>query len=141
MTPAQLITNLKSLNVHEEIQRTLIDTKDKVVQLQKVQLFSGIKSDETPILPPYTASYAAYKRSIGLPSNRVTLFLRGDVYAGIFARVEQDTIFEDSTDSKAQKLYNKYGEKVMGLGGEKRGEYIQDIEPLFLNNIRLKIGL
>jgi hypothetical protein len=26
--------------------------------------------------------------------------------------------------------------KVMGLGSEKRGEYIQDIEPLFLNNVR-----
>lgn len=109
--------------------------------MQKAQLFSGIRSDETPILPPYTVKYAAYKRSLGLPDNRVTLFLRGDFYAGIFSEVDDTNIYTDSTDSKAEKLYDRYGEKVMGLGVEKRGEYIQDIEPLFFNNVRLKIGL
>jgi hypothetical protein len=88
------------------------------------QLFNeGINSDGVNldnIGGAYTEGYAAYKRSLGLPDDRNTLFINGYFYSQ-FELVVNNEGFK-ITASKAielvRKVLDRFGEKTLGLTQE-----------------------
>lgn len=128
------------MDVKQEIQNALTETAENIVQLQKAQLFSGTRNDDTPIVPPYAPATVKSKQKKGQPYDRVTLRDKGDFWAGIFSDVRSTDIYIDSADAKAGKLIGKY-QNIFGLNTQSKSKYTLIVEPIFFNAIRKKLKL
>lgn len=109
---------------------------DVYISQQKEQLFDGIRSDGKDITPPYAYATVVIKSMKGQPYDRVTLKDTGNFYAGIYADPQGDKMYIDSRDSKANALQEKYGDEVLGLGGEYRQPYIEKVEETLITSVR-----
>lgn len=136
MSPTELRKRYERVNVPLSVAVAIENTATDATRVQKEQLFSGIKSDGSPILPPYTPRTIAIKQRKGQPTNRVTLRDTGDYYAGILIDVRQDIFVIESADGKAEKLQDKYGAKILGLARDARIEYIRTLKPEIIRQIK-----
>jgi len=136
---------LKSVDA-DGIFQTIFSSKkiqDEVIRLiQQDQLFQGIDGGGRELSDVggfYSRSYASFKSSVGLPSNRVTLFLTGDFYrtfnviaAKGYFDVEANTI-KDGVD-----LQIRWGEDLLKLTDESHNKISKLI---FIEAIRIIRGL
>ena len=90
--------------------------EDEVEVLNRGQLFQGEYTSSTPIKPDYTPTTKKIKRAKSQPFDRVTLRDTGSFYRGIQATVNKTDLTIESTDSKTNKLFNKYGsDELLGM--------------------------
>jgi len=105
----------------------IIESEAAIADLNIEQLQAGIRSDSSPIEPPYTPLTVAIKKVKGQPFDRVTLRDEGDFYQGIKIEVFQNEFRLIGTDNKTFKLESKYGEAILGLTQENRIRLIEEI--------------
>ena len=137
-----LYDRVKAMDTDSIIRKSIEAITEQMADKNAAQMFTGLRSDGTEITPTYKDTTIMIKKKKGQPSDRVTLRDTGSFYRGIKVTVEGDIIETDSSDEKAEKLKEKYGENIFGLGGEFKTDSInEDLRPVFKNNIEEATGL
>ena len=119
------------------------ETKADFLEWQREQLFAGKKSNGTDIRPRYHPRTITMKRIKGQPYDRVTVKDTGFFYQSLYLVLHRDSMTYDvvSSDAKSTKLIDRYGPKILGLGGIFLVGYRQDVRPVFYNRIKRKLLL
>lgn len=129
------ITRLKlrilAIKVDETLFEVLEDNKELIEDLNAEQLNQGIRSDGSTIQPPYSPSYAKFKRALGFNPKIVNLKLSGDYHDDITAKVEKLAFTLDNVNEKDAMLSEKYGALIIGLTEESVAKLIEFILPEF----------
>lgn len=114
------LSNLKRIDLYAICQEwfDLNTTNDLVVKLQQEQLYSGVRSDNSEITPPYTSFTEQTKIRKGQPFDRVTLKDTGAFYESINLSITKQFAEIFATDPKTNDLQEKYGENILGLTPE-----------------------
>ena len=112
-----LLKGFESLQTDlDEITLKAVKTNEKqVLDLNRDQMQSGIKSDGQPIKPEYTRRTKSIKKSKGQPIDRVTLKDTGDFHNSVFASYSANSFMILASDQKTTKLKQKYGRDILGL--------------------------
>lgn len=140
ITPGELLRRLQRVDIDTAAQLSIEDTASDYTRAQRDQLFQGIRSDGEMIVPPYTPRTVSIKKRRGQPTDRVTLKDTSDFYRGILIDVRQDIFTVQSADEKNISLQQKYGVKIFGLSSDKQREYIANLRPVFILNLKKQIG-
>lgn len=122
-----LLDNLAGLTVQaDRIAEDVITapaTRDIMIELNRLQLYSGLRSDDsrTDTAPgrPYAPSTVLRKKRKGQPSDRVTLKDTGAFYERIRVRNTAGLleIWNENTQL-LKSLQERYGDKIMGLSAD-----------------------
>lgn len=140
-----VLTNFQKLDIENVARKTIDETKETIVELNKEQLFAGKRSDGTDIKPAYSGFTINEKEKKDQPYDRVTLKDTGAFYAGITVKVEGDKIIENSIDEKNDELFDKYATSrgnIFGLSTPYKKEYVNDqLRQAFRGNIKAVTGL
>lgn len=134
-----MLTRVKELkkNVKSLMSESVLDKKDDYTKLQKEQLKEGIRSDDAYIFnvktksDEYSPMYAKYKGK----SFPIDLYDKGDFYSGIQIEESGKNFNVFSNDEKSESLQKRYGKQILGLGSEKKTEFINDVDPVFMNRV------
>lgn len=107
-------------NIEGEAYRILAEIQNIVIELNtNEQLFKGIDSKGQKLKPKYSrVRYARAKNTVNpLPGyGTPDLKLTGDFYRDFYLKAEPERKFSlFSSDEKAPKLQEKYGEDIFGL--------------------------
>jgi len=126
------------LNIPALAAESMQETKQVFMQWQQEQLNAGKKKGGGQIKPFYKPATITIKKKKGQPTDRVTLRDTGFFYDSIFLVVHKgnETFNVVSSDTKAPRLLDKYGDSIFGLGGVFKIGYIQDFRPVFMGKIR-----
>lgn len=134
--------DLKKVNVDDEIQFALNDTRDTYAQLQREQIISGKRSDGKNIFRVSTGSdqYSPlYAKKKG-KKKPIDLFDKGDFTGEIFMDVRDEELFIDSADSKSGELQKNYGEEIFGLADKAGGDFAEQVGVVLVQNISEKLS-
>ena len=126
-----MLVKLEALNIPSIMVKSIQDTDDEIIALQRGQLSLGLMSTGQ-YLPHYSW------RSIewyGKPDTPIKLYDTGAFYAGIRVDVRQDIFIINSVDSKNTMLKNRYTEDIFGLADAALKQYLQSLRPVFINSI------
>lgn len=140
-TILEMMKRLEVIDMQEVTIESLEDGRDILIDWQKEQLNAGKRSDNESIIPPYAQRTIKYKQAKGAPYDRVTLYDKGDFYAGIFVDVRSTSFIIDSTDEKTGDLIGKYSPLIFGLGGLYKLGFVQDFQLVIVQKLkdRLKV--
>lgn len=145
MTVQKLYNNLAKLNTDQIAVDCLNETKESIADLNAEQMFTGLRADQTPILPSYKDITIEIKKLKGQVTDRVTLYSTGDFYRGLQTTITQNSVITTSTDYKTAKLEKKYATKkgpLFGIGGEFKERFIsQKLRPAFNKRMQKETGL
>ena len=94
--------------------------KKDVLDMERERLFSGSNADGSEIRPPYSPVTVRIKNRKGQPTDRVTLFDTGAFQGAFTMERKGDAVLFSSSDSKTEKLVDKYGEGIFGLTEDNR---------------------
>lgn len=133
-TALTILKKIESINVLYAAQESIKRTSERMVAIQKDQLFQGIRPDGDDVFPPYRPLTIYLKEQKGQPTDRVTRKDTGKYYAGIKVDVTGEKYEIKSTDSKAGSLNKKYGD--IGLSKASRIIYVHALRPEFIKNIK-----
>lgn len=141
MTLHEMQRKLNRFDIRREVQDVIISTEKDITDLNRRQMFAGIRSSGTEIKPAYAPYTVLVKDQKGQPSDRVTLKDTGDFYDSMFVDVNSATFDIDASDPKTDALVKKYGVRIFGLTKESRGEYVNySFFPELKNRITRKLG-
>lgn len=135
-SPSIILQKLQSINVDLSAQVAMENTASAATKAQREQLYQGLRSDEEPIVPPYSPSTVTRKKKKKQPYNRVTLKDTGDFYKGILLDVRQDVFVLESADHKSGDLQKRYSKKIFGLGSAAKAKWQKKLEPEFRKQIK-----
>lgn len=125
MNPFQEQLNLLNqlLKTPEMVKEFVVDNKELIISLnQNDQLYEqGIKANNLPILPKYTAFTKAVKARKGQRIDHVTLKDTGKFYESFEVVAGSDSFEIIAKDSKTEKLKAKYDSEILGLTEENIG--------------------
>lgn len=91
------------------------DDEELVLDMNREQMYSGVRADGSQIRPEYTANTISVKQRKGQPTNRVTLKDTGDHYREMFIQYGDDAFGIYSDAEYAIHLGNKYQFDIYGL--------------------------
>lgn len=131
------------MNIRKEVRDVIIETSEDIAELNRGQLFIGMRADGKEINPKYSDLTIELKEAKGQPTDRVTLRDEGDFWNSIKVDVKSETFDIDATDSKTLKLTRKYGKQILGLSKESKSEeYIPNyFFPALKARIERKLGV
>lgn len=135
-SPNEILQKLEKIDVNLSAQIAMELTASVAVKAQKKQLFTGLRSDDTPIVPPYTPGTVARKKKKKQPFNRVTLKDKENFYKGVLMDVRGEDYIMTSADSKTVDLEKKYSKKILGLGSDAKQTWKKQLEPAFIKEIK-----
>lgn len=141
MTLAELSKRLKPINILEKTKDAIENTNEIALQLNRDQMFSGIRSDGSEITPKYRPLTVFLKAQEGRPTDRVTLNDTGSFYRYFILRIQGDEFYIDSTDDKSTKLKTDYGEKIFGLTKQSQIQWIPALQSHVVRSIASDTGL
>lgn len=121
----QLMDKFQSLPIVPFIRETIEENQSIIEDKQISQLDAGQYPDGDSIAPDYSDLTIQIKKAKGQPYDRVTLRDTGDFYRGIKLNLETDFFTLDSSDSKTDKIVDKYGD-VFGLSDQSKQELIEE---------------
>ncbi len=136
MGPVQFLNKIRKIDVDEASRTAIENTTTRLIDVQQKQLFQGLKSDDTEIVPPYAPFTVREKTRKGQPIDRVTLRDTGSFYSGIGVDVGMDKFTIESADSKSQSLQQRYGTQVFGLGTAAKENYIRILKPQLIKVLK-----
>jgi hypothetical protein len=144
-TLVSMINRFKQIDTSAIAITSIVETKEAIANLNAEQMFSGLRSDGSEILPSYTDYTIELKKAKGQPADRVTLRDTGSFYENIKVEVIGDKININSTDEKAEKLNKKYSKakgKIFGLSDRYKREYLNEsLRKVFKKKIENATGL
>ena len=141
MTLAALYRRLSSIDLIDEVAQAMGETSDIAVQLNRDQMYAGIRSDGSEITPKYTPLTKFLKSKEGRPFDRVTLNDTGSFYRLTFLRIVDNSYELDSRDDKTNKLKTKYGDKIFGLTTDSKVQWLPSVQSVTVRSIANKTGL
>lgn len=144
MTVTELTDKLKAFDVVAEARAVIQKTGRQYVDLNKNQMLKGGTREEGVLIGSYkSAMYRDMKLQLNPEAKgNVDLKLTGQFHAGMFAELDGDNIMMTSRDTKANKLEEKYGERIYGLNTENQSDYNTTVFlPEFLAVLEQKTGL
>lgn len=139
-TLTQLIEKFRKIDVKESVIEAFNKTEDTYTELNLIQMLHGKTRDGQPIGEYHSEVYAQAKNRYNpLPGfGVVDLRITGAFYGGVFARIQGQSIFMNSSDFKTPKLLNKYGERIFGLTEESKQKYINEFfQPALIEEMGL----
>ena len=101
--------------------KSVVDGKGGIWVLMplKQRLFNQGTDGNGVKLAPYSAGYQKRKQAKTGRSNPTSLRYDGDFYKSMFVKTSAKGLIEvDASDSKTNKLIEKYGEEILGLTDE-----------------------
>lgn len=117
----------------EKILRKLLEgRKIQIVDLNTLQLEKGLRADDQDLGVYKRFSYKQRFRPVDLKDT-------GDFHRSIQARVNSHSIEMTASDSKTDKLQDKYGDEILGLSDEAKQYIIDDIRNEFIDMVRKSI--
>jgi hypothetical protein len=137
-----MVSRLRSVNIdfNAILKRVLQSHTTEIAELNREQLREGKRSDDTKVIPSYSASYAKRKRR---DQNTVILYDTGAFYEGFVNTFGGDGFTMKSTDDKNELLKAKYGTKIAGLSGKSKiklihqmgvgNEFVREVKKIFKN--------
>jgi len=115
----------------------MYETADEAIKLNVEQLYDfGIKSTGEIVTPDYTPLTVSIKRRKGQITDHVTLKDTGAFHKSFNAKRITDGIEIDATDSKREKLVEKYSGSIFGLADGSKKMYKDFLKPQLLLSIR-----
>lgn len=112
--------------------RLLKGEEEVIIEMNRQQMWQGIRADGTEIEPEYKSITVSIKTQNRQPTNRVTLKDTGDHYEGIYVEWGKNYLYLESSDWKKNKLMRKYKKEIYGLTDGNLQKLIEKIkEPLF----------
>jgi hypothetical protein len=132
-----MMKRFERLDIPALAAESMQETRKDFEAWQQEQLYAGKKKTGGEIKPFYKPSTIAIKKKKGQPTDRVTLRDTGFFHSSLFLVVKKgdDTFKVVSSDTKAPRLLDKYGDSIFGLGGVFKIGYIQDFRPVFMGKI------
>lgn len=130
MDALEVLANLKGLDIEGIASQTVADNVEVIADLNATQLSEGFRADGSATLPSYSERTIELKKQrSGLSgvTDRVTLYDTGDFYRGLYAAVQGEDVEYGSTDTKADKLQDRYSTakgSIFGLNDDSRDELI-----------------
>jgi len=103
------------------------------------QLFEGKDAENRTLKPPYSQGYKRFKRSRGLPTDRVTTRLDGDYHESFFITYGTDEFTIDAKDFKKPFLEKRYGSNLSGLTDDNIDKLSALLAPELLEVIRRRL--
>lgn len=139
----EMMKRVKTLDTQKLAADTMVETRQDFKQWQQEQLFAGKRKDTRDISPFYAPATVRQRRKKGLPTDRVTLKVTGFFYDSIYLVVKrQERTFSGfSSDPKSKWILQRYGDKIMGLGGVFKKGYVSDLRPVYMGKIRKHMKL
>jgi hypothetical protein len=133
-----MLRRLERLDLQNEIQQSLIDTRDVYIAQQKDQMVHGKNKNGTLIGKYRNPAYAAQKFSQNSLAGfrNVDLKLTGAFHRGIFVEVRDDELIIFSEDKKAGMLEDKYGDEIFGLSKKYKIPFVDANRIAFYNRIK-----
>ena len=140
----QKIKQLKKIDTSKIINQIAKKNEAVIVELNtQNQLYEqGIDSLGQKIwsYKPYHPLTVEYKKAVGQPSDRVTLFDRGDYHASFYLQFHRDSFLINARDEKNQKLSARYGKEIKGLTDANLQELIDNyFKPGIIERIKIMI--
>lgn len=132
MITEKLRRRLRKVNMAQVLKRAVDQNKTELVAAQRAQLNQGLDADGEKIGPPYKPSYKAIKRRLGLPVNKVTLKLTGELHSNFKVTTVADGFMMSTTRKSdgfdvAEHLKGKYSQyDIYGVNKKKVIEIIKD---------------
>jgi len=128
-------------NMNRYIRAIVESDSDEITDINTQRLYDkGTLSTGAKIEPEYSDYTVEYKRSVGAPSNRVTLYDEGDFHGGFYVKPEADHFYISSTDSKTPDLMDDYTPYIFGLTIAERYQYSMEyVVPELIKEIRNRI--
>jgi hypothetical protein len=126
--PLSLVETLEAVNLSKIASESLEQHEETIADLNASQMATGRRSDGSEILPSYadlTIELKSQKSGLAGVTDRVTLFDQGDHYRQLYADVQGEKIEFGSKDPKSEKLQEKYGDKIYGLGPDAKEELVE----------------
>lgn len=113
-----------------------------IVELNIDQMYhKGADARGFEIRPRYAPSTVRQKRREGKPADRVTLRDEGDFHRSIFVIFDGDKLIFNADDSKAVKLFKKYGPDLLGLDADSLDKLTIEIKPGIVARFRKDLDL
>lgn len=144
-TIAAVLNRVKSIDIKSIAQTSIVETKEAIADLNAEQMFVGLRSDGSEILPSYSKLTIQIKKEKGQPTDRVTLRDTGSFYEGIKVDVSGDRLNITSTDEKTEKLNKKYSKSkgnIFGLSDRFKREYLNNnLRKVFKNKVEKATNL
>lgn len=141
-TIAQILQNLKALDLHDVVMQALEETTPDMQALNISQLQKGKLRDDTTITnvktgnKAYSSRHKKYRQGLGLQVDHVDLKITGQFYNEINFKLSNTEIEIDSTVPYSKYIEEMYTPQVFGLTPENRREYIFN---KFFNVLKPKI--
>jgi len=127
-----MLAKLERVDLPYSMGVAMAETGQEAVEEQRKQLAQGLESNDS-YLPDYSfRSVFQYNK----PPGPIRLFDTGAFYRGIEFDVYGDIFIIDSKDTKTTMLKERYGPDILGLGTQAKINYIRELEPIFINEIR-----
>lgn len=139
----ELYNRIKKVDVNTVSEMTMEDAAPMLKKQQQLQMLQGLNQKGEKIGKYRNPKYAAKKNSLNpLPGfGFVDLKLTGAFQDAIVIDVRGERIVFEGADIKTEDLAKKYGETILGLNEESRGEVVKEIRPVFVKNMRKEAGL
>jgi hypothetical protein len=137
---ADMISKLQLLTpqaMEQIVLATILKNQNEVLDLNIAQLQEGLTSENEKVAPPYSALTVEIKKTKGQPTDRVTLKDEGDFYRGFYFERGEFPLIVNSTDWKADKLTDKYGNNIFGFNKQNKTYIAKEIvQPELIRTIR-----
>lgn len=124
-TAEQMLKQVESLDIMQIARASVKKTLPALEQANRDQLLNGQNANETKITPYYKPTTLAIKRQKNQETRFVTLKDTGSFHQKIKATLQGDEYNMTSGDWKTEKLEEKYGEKILGVGGVHKRSYVE----------------
>lgn len=143
-TVAALLKRVDAINVSDQSQFAIDDTREQLVLKQQMQMLHGLNAKGEKIGKYANPEYAAAKFALNPLAGfgNVDLRLTGTFFNDAFVDVRDDVFVITSGNEKTRELEQKYGQDIFGLNKDYKKEYVQeDLKPVFFKNVRNRLKL
>lgn len=147
---------IAAINIKDESFNAVVETKQDITEIQKEQLLHGLDASGNDIHPTYLEDtyfktvaaaqrYSDWKDRITPNSRRKkgvpNLFITGVFHDTLETVVKKDVFYQDSKSRIFPDINRKYGSNLLGLNKESKIEYVKELRPVFIKNLRQKLKL
>jgi len=149
MTLHELGRRLKPVDIRQEVVDVLRETSPEIVKENQAQLGLGLLSTGKEIRNLKTRSFfysrgwGAYRQSLGLQIEYFDLKVTGAFWRSINVNQISVQSFDiEASDPKTDSILDMFGEEILGLAPEQKGDYVRNtFAPALRNKIFQKVGI
>jgi len=130
MTISKMLSGVQSIRLEEQVPVIIEQTKEKAIELNKLQLYNSSINKEGMRLELYRFEWYASMKNQKNPNPGLfhpDLYLTGAFYGGFKMTVTESTFNITSSDSKTFELVKKYGDDIFGLTDQSKGIYAKGV--------------